>query len=64
MLSSDTAYYRERANVERALALAAERQDVAAIHGELARLYQALVDPGKLRPKLRINFSDQTKARA
>ena len=44
MSQLDTAYYRDRANTERKLALAAERQDVAAIHQELARLYQALVD--------------------
>lgn len=47
-----TAYYRQRAVAERALALKAERADVAEIHEELARLYQALVDNEVLRPKL------------
>lgn len=59
MSLSDTGYYRDRANTERKLALAADRQDVAAIHEELARLYQALVDQAELRPTLRINFDGQ-----
>ena len=49
-MSEDVTYYRERANAERALALSSERQDVAEIHAELARLYQALVDQEELRP--------------
>ena len=52
-MSSDTEYYRQRAIRERELALKSERQNVAAIHEELARQYQALVDKAKLRPKLR-----------
>ena len=54
MSLSDTAYYRDRATTELSLAFAADRQDVAAIHEELARLYQALVDQAELRPKVRI----------
>ena len=53
-MSEDTAYYRQRATAERALALKSERQDIAEIHAELARLYQALVDQEDLRPTLRI----------
>ena len=48
-MSKDVTYYRERANAERALALKSERQDIAEIHAELARLYQALVDQEELR---------------
>lgn len=36
------------------MAAEASRQDVAAIHEELARQYQGLVDQSELRPKLRI----------
>ena len=54
MSSHDTEYYRQRAVDERALALKAERRDVAAIHEELARQYQALVNRVDLRPTLRI----------
>ena len=45
MPANDTEYYRARAIGE---------QDVAAIHEELARQYQALVDKAELRPTLRI----------
>ena len=67
MSSNDVDYYRKRANDERRLALAASQQNIAAIHEELARQYQALVDQAELRPKLRINFavrssSDQSAA--
>jgi hypothetical protein len=49
MTSNDVEYYRARAIQEREHALAAERQDVAAIHLELARLYDALVAEPELR---------------
>jgi len=49
MSGDDTSYYRQRAIDERANALRADRADVAAIHEELARLYQALVDSAELR---------------
>lgn len=52
MSSTDTEYYRQRAVDERALALKSDRRDVAEIHQELARLYQALVDQAELRPTL------------
>ena len=56
MASDDVAYYRERAETERALAKNAGEANVAAIHAELARQYQALVDREDLRPVLRISF--------
>ncbi len=59
MSSSDTKYYRARAITERELALATDRQNVAEIHKELAKLYQALVDQAELRPTLRIVFPDR-----
>ena len=67
MSSNEVDYFRKRANDERRLALAASQQNVAAIHEELAKQYQALVDQAELRPKLRINFagsssSDQSAA--
>ena len=49
MSHEDISYYRQRAIDERANALKAERRDVAEIHLELARLYQALVDQEDLR---------------
>jgi predicted glycoside hydrolase/deacetylase ChbG (UPF0249 family) len=51
---ADTEYYRRRVVAELALALKSDQQDVAAIHQELARQYQALVDQVELRPTLRI----------
>jgi uncharacterized coiled-coil DUF342 family protein len=61
-MSNDTEYYRQRAVNERAMALKSERQDVAAIHEELARQYQALVDKAELRPTLRITVPDRLSA--
>jgi hypothetical protein len=54
--SSDVEYYRQRASAERELARDAERTDVAAIHEELARQYEALVNRADLRPTLRLAF--------
>jgi hypothetical protein len=64
MSSDDTEYYRQRATDERAMALKSERQDVATIHEELAREYQALVDKVELRPKLRIATRRRVSASA
>jgi len=50
MSTEDLEYYRQRAAAELQLASAAERADVALIHEELARQYQALVDRKELRP--------------
>ena len=52
MSSQDLEYFRTRAATERALASTAERADVAAIHEELARQYEALVENEALRPPL------------
>lgn len=54
----DTDYYRARAIEERAMALRSDRQNVALIHEELARLYQALVDRAELRSTLRIKVPE------
>lgn len=61
MTSADKEYYRGRAIQEREMALKAERQDVAAIHEELARQYDALVKEPQLRPRLSI-FTRQVSA--
>jgi hypothetical protein len=62
MSSYDTEYYRQRAAQERAMALRADRANVAAIHEELARQYQALVDRAELRPTLSIAFEQRMSA--
>lgn len=54
MPSNDTDYYRQRAATERAMAQAASQRNVAEIHEELARQYEALVDQVELRPTLHI----------
>lgn len=43
MSSNDANYFRDRAAAERALAAAANHPVVAAVHGELAERYDALV---------------------
>lgn len=48
MSPHDIEYYRERALTERALAKAAERQNVAEIHEELAKQYEALAEHPEL----------------
>ena len=63
MFDNDTEYYRLRAIKERESALQSERQDVAAIHEELARQYQALVERAELRPTMRIVTTDRLSAR-
>jgi uncharacterized membrane protein len=63
MSSEDTEYYRQRAVDERAMALKAERREVAAIHEELARLYQAMVDNAELRPARPIPRPDRQSQR-
>ena len=62
MSSKDTEYYRQRAVVERTVALKSERANVSAIHAELARQYQALADKAELRPTLRIAFPSRLSA--
>ena len=56
MSSDDLNYYRQRAITERVNAKLASRADVAEIHEELARLYDALIEHETLRPVLSINF--------
>jgi hypothetical protein len=64
MPSVDVEYYRQRAAAERELASQSERANVAAIHDELARQYEALVDRAELRPTLRIAFPPNAKSSA
>lgn len=54
MSQDDTRYYRQRGVTQRAMALAAERQNVREIHEELARNYEALAKRAEPRPALRI----------
>ena len=49
MSSEDIEYYRARAAKEREAAADASQSNVAAIHEELARLYDALADQPELR---------------
>ncbi len=62
MSSNDIEYYRERATAERTLAKAASQINVALIHEELARQYEALVDQAELRPTFRMVFPDRLSA--
>lgn len=48
-MDDDVSYYRHRATTERRMASEASRADVSAIHLELAKQYQALVDQIELR---------------
>ena len=50
MSSDEIEYYQARAIEEREAAADAAQSNVAAIHEELARLYEALVDQPELRP--------------
>ena len=50
-MTSDADYYRERARVERDRAAESDRTDVAEIHLELARLYDAMVEQPALRSR-------------
>ena len=56
MRSNDGDYYRGRASAERDNAKAADRRNVAEIHLELARQYDALAVDAELRPTLKVNF--------
>lgn len=61
MSSSDNSYYRQRAREERERAFSATRRDVAAIHEELARQYQALIDKSEPRPARPIVMDDEER---
>lgn len=56
MSRDDSQYYRERADSERALALTAAAENVAEIHEELARLYEALATQPELRSELPLAY--------
>ena len=56
MSSEDTEYYRARAEVQRTMAKSAPRKNMAEIHEELARQYDALAESPELRPKLSIVY--------
>lgn len=49
-IDEETEYYRARALEERFAAADAKQANVAAIHDELARLYNALANHPELRP--------------
>lgn len=49
----DVAYYRQRVITESRMAFEAGRSDVAAVHEELAKQYQALVDRRESRDSLK-----------
>ena len=54
MSSEEIAYYRARAREENAAAADASKSEVAAIHLELARLYEALARQPELAPMRRV----------
>jgi hypothetical protein len=54
MSSNEIEYYRTRAIEEREAAADAAQSNVAAIHEELARLYEALADQPELSPMYRV----------
>ena len=56
MPSEDIAYYRQRAMRERELAKTSSNAEIAEIHEELARLYDALIEHESLRPVLALKF--------
>jgi hypothetical protein len=66
MSTDDIEYFRQRAVAERALARSADKANVAAIHDELARGYEALVRHKELRSKIWIvtTSPDQPSASA
>ncbi len=62
MSHSDTEYFQERADRERALARSADKASVAAIHDDLARGYEALVRYEELRPILVVPAVQEERA--
>ena len=53
MLQDDDRYYEERVAAERELAKSAPNSEIAGIHEELARQYEALIQHPELRGILR-----------
>lgn len=64
MSDADLAYYRARATEERKHALASHRKNVAEVHLELARLYDALVNEPEIRPTQKIVIPERLSASA
>lgn len=64
MSPRDADYYRARAIEERGLAKDADRANVAAIHEELSRQYDALAEQAELRPTLPPLFPDDAPPEA
>ena len=62
MTPRDVEYYSERIREERARAREAGRADVAAVHEELARLYEVLIGSNDSAPVLRLVSSSQRAA--
>ena len=56
MSADDLEYYRQRAKDERERAELSSRSDIAEIHEELARLYEALIEYEQLCPTLSLKF--------
>ena len=59
MSENNTEYYHRRAIEELTMALKTENREVAAIHEELARQYQALSAQTELRPTLRVRLDGE-----
>ena len=55
-MSDNTEYYRQRARIERKLAKEVSQANVAAIHEELARLYEALLSEAQPQPRERLSI--------
>ena len=53
-MSADEEYYLKRADQERQAAADASQANVAMIHEELARLYEALAEQPEMRPVRRV----------
>ena len=62
MAPEDVSYYRKRAEAERRLARASENGAVAAVHEELARQYEALIELAHFRPRLRLLIASEAPA--
>ena len=60
----DIEYYKVRAAAERAMAAATNRKNVAAVHEDLARLYQGLAEKAESGPTLRIVASQPVRLSA
>ena len=57
MPDDDAEYYRRRAQTERERAKSSDNANVAEIHEELARLYDALIEHETLRPRQTLHLA-------